>query len=194
MASVLDPSNGNTAKVDSNRRLHIAGKASPLQHIVSEENQQAYQAQGHVTLVNGTGTALHIKNVSTDKNVIITFIRLQMIDPVASIPEAETYAVLSENTTVASGGAPVTPVNMFLGHSNAAEVEATSGSTPIVTGGTATEFDRWYPVSDGDSNTYNKEGVLIIPPQQSINVSMVSGTAGGALHVRISFIMEAPDV
>ena len=192
MGTILDASTGQTAAVDSNRRLTVNAKSSPLQHIISEEEQQAYQVQGEVVLTNGTSCALHILNTSTTKNVIVTYIRLQVIDPTAAIPQAATYCTLNQNTTVASGGAAVTPVNMYLGHSNAAEVTATSGSSAITTGGTAVEFDRWYPASDGDARSYNKEGVLIIPPQQSLNISVISGTAGGELHVRVSFVMEAP--
>lgn len=191
--STLNNPDGTFAEVGSDHRLHVASKSSPLQHIASEENQQAYQAQGSATIINGTTCALHIKNTSTEKNLIVTFIRLQVIGITAAVPELATYVVLNENTTVASGGTPITPVNMYLGHSNAAEVTATSGVSAITTAGTAAEFDRWFPSSDGDANTFNKEGVLIIPPQQSLNISMVSGTAGGSLFTRVSFIMEVPD-
>ena len=189
MASIQDPSNGNAASVLEDGRLTVDSKSSPLQHIVSSEEQQAYQVQGSVVLINGTTTALHIKNISTTRNMVITFIRMQLVAPVAVVPELATYVTINRNTTIA-GGALVIPENMYLGHSNAAEVVANSGTTPITIGGVAAEFDRWYPASDGDRNTFNKEGVVLIPPQEAINLSMVSGTAGGELHTRISFIME----
>lgn len=192
MSTINDP-DGQPAAIGSDGRLQTAAKSSPLQHIVSEENQQAYQVRGHTTLVNGTATALHVKNISTTKNMIITYIRLQIIDPVATVPSLATYANVTTNLTVASGGASVTSLNMYVGHSNAAEVTATSGSTPIVPAGTAADVDHWFPTSDGDANTFNKEGVLIIPPQQAITLQIISDAAGGELHTRISFIMEAPD-
>jgi len=192
MSSVTDPSNGNSAKVDDNRRLGVNAKSSPLQHIVSEEEQQAYQASGTVTLVNGAGVAIHLLNTSTSKNVIVTFVRAQLVDPTAAVPEAATYVTINKGQTVASGGTPVTPTNMYIGHSNAADVTATSGVSAITAGGTAVEFDRWYPKEDGDLVRWNKEAVLIIPPQQAIDISITSGPAGGTMYARISFIMEAP--
>ena len=190
MAAINDPSNGNAASVLDDGRLEVDAKSSPLQHIVSSEQQQAYQAQGSTTIAAGTETILHIKNTSTTGNMVITFLRLQIIGVVAAVPEAATYVTLNQNTTIASGGVELTPINMYLGHSNAATVVSTSGETPIVTAGTPVEFDRWYPSSDGDARTYNKEGVLIVPPQQSINIAVTSGTIGGDVHCRVSFIME----
>lgn len=192
MGTLLDPSNGNTAAVDDNRRVQTAAKSSSLQHIVSEEAQQAYQASGSCALAVGNEIALHVKNISTNRNMIVTFIRAQVID-ITGFAEAATYVTFNSGQTVASGGTPVTPTNMYIGHSNAAEVTATSGASAITEGGTAVEFDRWHPEKDADKEKWNKDGALIVPPQQSIDVMVTSGTAAGNLHARISFIMEAPD-
>ena len=191
MSTVNDP-NGQYAAVDDNHRLQTAAKSSSLQHIVSEESQQAYQVSGSCALTIGSSIAIHAKNTSTSKNMIVTFIRAQVID-ITGFAEAATYVTLNSGQTVASGGITVTPPNMYIGHSNAAEVTATSGASAITQGGTKVEFDRWYPEKDADKEKWNKDGALIVPPQQSIDVMITSGTAAGTLYARMSFIMEAPD-
>ena len=192
MGTLLDPSNGNTAAVDNNRRVQTAAKSSPLQHIVSEESQQAYQVSGSCSLTIGAEIALHVKNISTTRNMIVTYVRAQVID-ITGFAEAATYVTINRGQTVASGGTPVTPTNMYIGHSNAAEVTATSGASAITEGGTVVEFDRWFPKEDADKERWGKDGALIVPPQQSIDVMITSGTAAGELYTRMSFLMEAPD-
>jgi len=38
-------------------------------------------------------------------------------------------------------------------------------------------------------NTFNKEGALIIPPNQTMEVSYIGDRTGGTIYTRISFIM-----
>jgi hypothetical protein len=72
--------NGYLAKVDSDFNLHVRSRSESIQHIVSQNEEEAYQCIGLATLSSGTTTALHLKNTSTDKDLVVTYIRHQIID------------------------------------------------------------------------------------------------------------------
>ena len=58
---------GKLAGVDSDQRLLVYAKSAAQQHVISEDNQDAYQVIGIATLAAGTVAALHIKNISSTK-------------------------------------------------------------------------------------------------------------------------------
>ncbi len=181
---------GRLVKVSRENRLEVESKTESLQHHVSNEHEQAYQVIGTAALASGTITALHIKNISNDKNLIATYIRHQIIGPSGgtAFPNSGNYFSVALGRTYASGGVVTLPVNVFSGSGNTADVVAYK-DTPVLEG-TANEIDRWHTKADGDMNTYNKEGALIIPPSQTLELSYIGDQSSGILYARLSFIME----
>jgi len=184
---------GNLARVGSDKRLWVESKSDSVQHSVSEEAQQAYQCIGTATLAAATVTALHIKNTSADKTLVVTYIRHQIIDQSGgtALPNVSNYFSIALGRTLSAGGSTATPVNVYGGSGNAAQVTATQGAPTLA--GTANEIDRWYTKSEADMNVFVKEGSVIIPPNQTIELSYVGDQTSGTIYTRISFLMEATD-
>lgn len=182
--------NGYLAGVDKDHRLLVTAKSEALQHLISQENEQAYQVIGHSDLVDGESTSLHVKNTSDDMNMIITYVRFQVIGAAGGtdFPNALNYFNISLNRSYSSGGIDAIPVNVFEGSGNAADVEAYQDN-PTLTG-TKKEIDRWYVKANGDMDTFNKEGAVIIGPGRSIGLSFVGDQTAGILYSRLSFLME----
>jgi hypothetical protein len=184
--------NGYLAKVDKDQKLTVYSTSASQQHVVSESAQQAYQVIGTVTPLSGTAPILHIKNTSSTKSIVVTYIRHQVLDPSGgtALPNASCYFKVALGRTYSSGGTEVTPVNVFAGSGNTADVTAYSGASAITLAGTASEIDRWYTKAEGDMSSFNKEGALIIPPSQTIECSYVSDHTSGTVYTRVSFLME----
>jgi hypothetical protein len=182
--------NGHLAKVLKDNRLSVISKNEPLQHSISVEFHQAYQAIGTATLSSGTVAALHFENQSTDHNMVVTYIRHQIIDAAGgtAFPNASNYYRIACGRKYASGGTIVEPANLFVGSGNISNVIVYEGA-PVLTG-TAIEIDRHYTKAAGDMNTFNKEGSLIVPPNQTIELSYVGDQTSGILYTRMSFAME----
>lgn len=184
---------GTQARVDSNNRLHVAAKSSSLQHIISEEDEAAYQVIGTATAAAATVVLLHITNNDPINNMVFTYARLQNVTLAGgtAVPNVNNYFSISLGRTYASGGAAVVPVNVHGGSSNAASV--TVYQTNPTLAGTALEIDRWYPTKDGDTERYVKEGSVIIPAGQTIEISYTGDHTSGLLYSRASFYMESQD-
>jgi hypothetical protein len=184
---------GNVAAVNSDNKLMVYSQSSSNQHSISEETQQAYQCIGTATLASGTVVALHIKNTSSTKNMVVSYIRHQVIDPSGgtAVPNASNYFKIALGRTYTSGGSEVTPVNVYAGSGNTAEVTAYDSAPTLA--GTASEIDRNYTQSEANMQSFNKEGALIIPPNQTIELSYVGDQTNGTLYTRISFYMEEHD-
>ena len=180
---------GNKAKVNSSNQLEVNAQSESLQHSQSSRNKEAYQVLSTINLSVGTITPIHIKNISKTKNLVATYIRHQIIDQSGgtSFPNASNYVSAAFARTRVSGGAALTPVNMFNGSRNTAEIEVYS--EPTLTG-TAKEFDRWYTKAEGDMNTWNKEGSLIIAPGNTLELSYIGDQSTGIIFARLSFIMK----
>jgi hypothetical protein len=181
---------GQLAQVDIDGRLKVVSKSESLQHLISKDFEQAYQVIGLTTMSSGTVTALHVRNASHDKNLIATYIRHQVINPSGgtTIPNPGNYFSLSWGRTYVSNGATAVAVNVFAGSGNTAEVVAIQGNPTL--GGIANEIDRWYTKSEGDMNAFNKEGALIVPPNQTIELSYIGNQTSGTIYTRLSFLME----
>ena len=181
---------GSLAQVTDERRLSVTSKNEPLQHSISVEYQQAYQCLGFTTLANGTVTAIHLKNTSSTENMIVTYIRHQIIDPAGgtAFPNSSNYYSMRLGRIYSSGGTVAIPVNLFAGTGNIAGVIAYQES-PVLSG-SALEIDRQYTKAAGDMNSFNKEGSLIIPPNQTMEISYVGDQTSGTIYTRVSFLME----
>lgn len=183
------------AKVNEDQQLLVSAESESVQHHWSNKHRQAYQAIGTTTLANGVVTALHIKNISTTRNLVVTYIRHQIIDQAGgtTFPNASNYFKLAFGRTYNTGGSEIDPVNMYEGSGNIAEVTVYNdlGTTGLT--GTAKEIDRWYTKAEGDMNTFNKEGALILEPQRTLELSYVGDQSSGTLYTRLSFIMKSRD-
>jgi hypothetical protein len=184
---------GNLVGVTSENRLMVTAKTESLQHLVSSESGQAYQVLGTTPLVNGRVTVLHIKNISSTLNMVVTYIRHQIISPSGgtTIPNINNYFILTTGRTYVSDGDPKIPVNVNIGSGNLAEVTVYNGA-PTLTGAEK-EIDRWYTQASGDMNTMNKEGSLIVQPNNTLEMSYIGDQTSGTLYSRMSFIMEKGD-
>lgn len=181
---------GNLAKVNDENRLLTDSISRTIQNYIAVEHEQTYQVIGTATLASGTVVGLHVLNTSSDKNLIVTYIRHQVIDPAGgtAFPNASNYFSLSLERTYSSGGSTATPINVTSGSANTAEVTAYQGAPTLA--GTAQEIDRWYTKAEADMNIFNKEGALVVPPNHTIELSYVGDHTSGTLYTRLSFIMQ----
>jgi len=181
---------GNSARVDDKGRLWVDSKSLSMQHLASHKDGQAYQVMGISTLANATVAALHIKNNSSDLDLVVTYIRHQIIDEAGgtALPNASNYLRVAFGRTYASGGAAVTPVNMNKKSGNDADVTAYQTSPTLA--GTATEFDRWYTKAEADMHSWNKEGTVILGKNDTMELSYVGDHTSGSIFTRMSFVMQ----
>lgn len=181
---------GYLAQVDSNNRLRVSAESESIQHLVSLNEQNAYQCIGTTTLAAGTVTALHIKNISTTKNLVVTYIRHQIIDAAGGtdFPNVSNYFSASVGRTYSADGTVLMCVNVRNPSANTPEVLIYHEAPTLA--GTAKEFDRWYTKADGDMNTFNKEGALILGPTGTLELSYVGDKTSGTIYTRISYIMK----
>ena len=181
--------NGYNAQVTKDNELKTTGELRTIQHNTSRLAENAYQIVGTSTLSSGTITGLHIKNTSSTKILVVTYIRHQIVGSSGgtSFPNTSNYLSIGLGRTYSSGGATATAVNVNGGSVVTAEI--TAYQTVPTLAGTASEIDRWYTKADGDMNTFNKEGSLILQPNQTIELSYVTDKSAGTLYTRLSFIM-----
>jgi len=194
MGTVLeDGANGTANKVGvtSGFRLQTAAVCQSEQHHASRNSGQAYQVQGNVALTAATKVALHIKNTSSTRKLIVTYIRMQVLDPAGgtALPDSGNYMLLNFDQTLTSGGTTVTAVNMNRSSGNSADTTCTDNNPTL--GGTAVEFDRWYlTATNSEMMKYNKEGTLILGQNDTLTIAAVTDQTSGECQVRVSFYME----
>ena len=183
---------GKTTKVGFDNQLEVHASSVEQQHYYSERFGQAYQVQGFTgTLSSATLPILHIRNTSVDKEIVITYIRHQVVDQSATVPATSEYFSLRLGRTYSSGGTAVTPTNLNTGSGNEAEATCYDGTGSTLTlAGTATEIDRYYTVSEASLLVFNKEGSIIIAPNDTLECAYVGTSTAGIAYCRVSFYME----
>lgn len=170
----------------------VSAISESIQHHNSHTVGQAYQVKGTATPIVGTACVLHIKNTSTDKDLVVNYIRCQVLDTVTAgtaYPNAANYFRVAFNRTWASGGTTVVPVNMNPTSGNTAQVESYTNGPTLA--GTALEFDVEYIVSEAHLTRWAKEGSIILEPNGTMEVSYVGDFTDGVAYSRISFLMQA---
>ncbi len=184
---------GYTAKVDEHGRIHTHGRAESPQHVIAHDDEETYQLIGTATLSSGTVPILHLKNTHTTKDLVVTYIRHQILDHAGgtAFPNVSNYFQLSLNRTYSSGGSTVTPANTTAGSGNRALITAYDSGPTLA--GTASELDRWYTKAEGDMNSFNKEGTVILPTNQTLELSYIGDQSSGTIYARISFYFEKED-
>jgi len=182
-------SDGYGVEVTKKGQLEVHAVTSTHPHAISHKDGQSYQVSGEVSWGNSTKAILHIKNTHATRNLTVQYIRIQTVGSDVTFPSVNDYFKLITGDTRTGNGVEVTPVNMNEGIGHAARAECYD-SNPTMTGGGG-EFDRYYPVVDGDKETYNKEGALILTPNKTMTIYAVSSTAAaGIAHARVSFYYD----
>lgn len=183
--------NGFSTGVNKDKQLLVVAKSESVQEWISKNKGQAYQVRGQANLVNGTVIPLHIKNNSSTRRLIVTYIRHQVIGATGGteFPNVSNYFRIGTNTSYDTGGTAVIPFNVHIGRKEQAEVTA-YGNNPTLTGTVTETGDRWYTKANGDMSSYNKEGSLIIHPSEELELAYVGDHTGGIIETRLSFVME----
>jgi hypothetical protein len=178
--------NGKLAGVDGDNRLLTASFNIPFQHLIAKDYQKTFQVWGEATLANGTVTPIHIKNNSSDRVYVVTYIRWQVVDQAGgtALPNASNYWQLGFGPTYVSGGTSVTPVNMSSG-SNAISSLVAYQANPTLNG-SLTVCDKHYAKAEADMNTYNKEGAMLLLPGSTMAAQYVGDHTSGTIYTRIS--------
>lgn len=184
---IANNSDGTTARVTPEYQLEVRAETLSQQHYISREFAQTFQVIGVTdTLTSATIPVLHIKNTDSERDLVVTYVRMQIVDPNATLPATDNYFQMGVGSTV-TGGTVVVPVNTNVSSGKVASVTATH-STPT-SGGTFSEIDRYYPTADGDSVTYNKDGSVILGLNDTFEVRMVSTGTAGIAYARATFMM-----
>ncbi len=185
--------NGLYAGVDSQNRLRVTSSSYSRQHDVAKNDQNAYQVIGEATPVSGTTTVLFLKNTTANQTFTITNIRLSNVGLTGgtALPNGSNYFAIGDDLVYTSGGAPITPVNTYMGSAKTA-VGQFYDSNPTVAG-TIKPLDKNFPQANADEEAYTKEGSIIVPPGQSIAVQYIGDHTAGTLYARISFYVSPVD-
>lgn len=187
--TIRNPGNGQQAFVTPDGQLRTQAESLTTQHFVSRYNGQAYQAVFEDTgLGAATNVVGHIKNTSSTLSLVATYIRLQAVKLAGGTAFGgdEHFWSLAFDRTYASGGALELPTNMNRGTGNAADVIAYD--TNPVLAGTAVEFDRVY-VEDVQQQSLNKEGALILGPNDTMELTFTTDHTSGTAYARLTFMM-----
>jgi hypothetical protein len=178
-----------SADVTADFQLKTQAEVLSLQHYIARFDQSTFQIVSTATVANATTTVLNLKNDETLKNIGISSIRAQIVDPAGgtALPSANTYLQLGHGPTYVSGGSTATAANTHAG----------SGVTPTITAydsgptvsGTFNELDRYYFTGDGDAVKYNKEGSIIVPLNNNFEIRLVSDHTSGTIYARTTFML-----
>jgi hypothetical protein len=180
---------GKKAWVDSQNRLVVNSRSESIQHYTSQEEQNAYQVLNVLPFSSGENTLIHITNNDSNLDLVVTFIRHQVVTSSAvSLPSVDDYFKISfgRSHVEDESGIEIIPVNVFNGSGKAAAVTAHSGSPNLE--GVAVEIDRWYTKEVGDMNLFNKRGAVVIGTGNTIEFSYIS-SGTGIIYTRVSFLM-----
>lgn len=185
--------NGKIASVDEDNRLAVVSFNLPFQHLIAKDYNKTFQVWGEANLASGTVTPLHIKNTSSDKVIVVTYIRWQVIDQAGgtALPSAANYLDLGFGPTYSSGGTSVSPVNMSSGSSTIASVSCYQGNPTL--SGSLTVADRWYPKAEGDMHMWDKQGSTLILPGATLAIQYTGDHTSGKVISRVSFAEVAID-
>ena len=176
-------------EIGPDNRAHVRAVAESLQHATAHEQQNAYQVIGEANLASGTVVPLHISNGSVASDIIVTYIRHQIIDAAngTAFPNVSNYFRLSFGREYSSGGSLATITNTNSGSVKTSESVVYEDNPTL--SGTAIELDRWYTKAEGDMNTFNKEGAVILRPGQSMELAYIGDHTAGIIYTRLSFIV-----
>jgi hypothetical protein len=178
---------GQMASVTPNGQLEVRAESNSQQHFVSHEFGQAYQVHGGTaTLTAGTHTVLHIKNTDPERDLVISYIRVQLAG--ADVADATTdYFEFGFGREVSSGGTEATPVNLNKKVGSVASVTATAVNPTM--SGAFESLEHWHPQASGLQNTFNKEGSIILGLNDTFEIRYISTSITGEARARVTFML-----
>ncbi len=181
---------GVKGRVSTDGQQLVRAESQELQHYYSFHKEQVYQVQGDFASVNNsTHAVLHLKNDDPDRDMVVSFIRMQLLDYAGgtALPNVATYWDVGFGRTVSSGGAAVTPVNMNRKSGNTASGTFTDNNPTMA--GTFVEFDRWYPKEEGQMLVYSKQGSVVLGLNDTLEIRITSDHTSGVAQARVTFMM-----
>lgn len=182
---------GFSAAVDSANRLKVDAITTSFQHLVAHTNSNAYQAIGNATPINGTVSILHIENTdSNNLDMMPMRIRMEILDSSGGsiLPNADNYFSITFGENYVSGGSTGNSVNTTAGSAKlSSTIININGST---LDGIPKEIERCHPNSDGQVAVWETEGILIIPPGHTLNISYTGDKTSGTLYSSVLFVMN----
>jgi hypothetical protein len=186
---ISDAATGKSASVNEERQLSVISESRTIPGYISQFDGNAYQVWDTTTPANGTKTVLHIKNGDTDKQLVVTYIRLCFITGSGTaVPNTGTYFDIAVDRTVSSSGDTLTPSNMNAASGKSASVTAT-GNGPSMAG-TADVVEQIYVPATGADIFRNKEGSLILGLNDTMEIRITHDNASGLAYARVAFQME----
>ena len=185
--NIKNASDGSIAEVTPNNQLAVKAESNSQQHYISRNFGQSYQIFGRTgTLTSATTTVLHIRNNDPERDIVISFMRMQLVG--ANVADSvDDYFELGFGREVGSGGAEVTAVNMNRKVGAQALVTGTD-SGPTMTG-TFLATERWHPPTSGSANTFQKDGSIILGLGDAFEIRYVGTSTTGIAEARITFMM-----
>ena len=190
--SILDGTGrGFRATVDSANRLKVDAITTSFQHLVAHTKSDGYQIIGNATPVNGTASILHIKNVDANSlDMLPMRIRMQIIDNGggSALPNVDNYFSITLEEQHSSGGSTAIPINTTAGSPKLSATIVHINDATL--SGTAKEIERCYPDENGEVDTWDTDGVLIVPPGNTMNIRYVGDQTSGLLYASVLFVMN----
>lgn len=184
---------GNLAQVNSDNELHVLAVTQSEQHWASLKTSEAYQTWGTATLSSGTVNVLYLENESLTRDIIITFIRMQVLGSGgATLPDSGNYFEIVRNTDYTSGGSAADNICVNFGSTSDSDSDAYD-SGPTLDTAQAEVLERWYPKDHGDMMSFSKMGAIVIPSDKSILVRYIGDQTGGIAYARFSYYFDDPD-
>jgi len=119
----------------------------------------------------------------------MTYCRHQLLGAIGGtdFPNVNNYFRIALGRQYSSGGTEVDPININTSSGNVPELSIYNENPTL--SGTAKVIDKWHTKNNGDMNSFNKEGAVVIAPQGSIELSYVGDKTSGRIYSRLSFLM-----
>jgi hypothetical protein len=173
---IKNHSDGTIAGVTDEHQLEVRSENHELQHHISWVDENVYQAIYNDTGITAASqTVLHVKNTSSTKRLVISFVRLLDMSSITTYA-AGNYFTMGFNEVYASAGDVVTPVNTNVSSGKVAEATVYGDPTMADTG-VFTQIDRVYTKA-GDQVVYNKQGSIILGLNDTFSIKFVSTGTG----------------
>jgi len=190
---IKNHSDGTIAGVTREFQLKTRTESHELNHHVSWTEENTYQAIFTDTgIVNGGNTVMWIKNTSATKKLVVSFIRVSDMSTITTYVAGNYFSIGVNQLITLDTGDAVTPVNMNIASGKVAEATVKGDLMHGWTdSGAFAEVDRVYTVA-GKSETWNKQGSLILGLNDTLSIKFVS-TGTGSATARVTFMMMEND-
>src|SRR5210317_2028045 len=114
MPDMIKDGTGNSylVRIDENNHMAVKAITTSSQNYYSRKNKDAYQVSTQINIAASEQSVLFMKNGSQDKHLVVTYLRMMSAGAAAANENA--YFKVSVGGTYVSGGAAITPTNMFV--------------------------------------------------------------------------------